>query len=83
MKFEYAVLTTSLDHFIPMYVHYIGDVYTTYYNIMASYSSSVVMGAAVGGFIGGVLVTAAIAGCLAAAVFCRGKKGLTTVTKVT
>ena len=43
--------------------------------------SSVVIGA-VGGFIGGVLVTAAIAGCLAAAVFCRGKRELTTMAKV-
>ena len=49
---------------------------------MASYSSSVVMGAAVGGFIGGVLLTAAIAGCLAAAVFYRGKRELNTMAKV-
>ena len=75
------MLTTSLDPFIPMYIHYIGDVYT-YYNIMASYSSSVVMGAAVGGFIGGVLLTAAIASCLATAVFYRGKRERTTMAKV-
>ena len=44
-------------------------------------SSSVVMAAAVGGFIGGVMVTATIVGCLAAAVFYRGKRELTTMAK--
>ena len=44
-------------------------------------SSSVAMAATVGGFIGGIQVTATIVGCLAAAVFYRSKRGLTTMAK--
>ena len=39
--------------------------------------SVVVVGAAIGGFIVGVLFTAATAGCLATAVFCRAKRIMT------
>ena len=38
-------------------------------------------GAAVGGFIGGVLLTAAIAGVVAVAVFCRVKRELTAMSR--
>ena len=39
------------------------------------------VGGASGGFIGGVLLTAAIAGCVAAAVFYRDKRKLKTKTE--
>ena len=38
-----------------------------------SFHVGVVVGAAIGGFVGGVLLTAAIGGCLACAVFCRSR----------
>ena len=74
------MLTTSLPSFSSVAIHYItADVYT--YKFIASDSSSVAVGAAIGGFIGGVLLTATIAGCLATAVFYRGKREQTTVAK--
>ena len=39
------------------------------------------VGAAVGGFIGGVLLTGAIAGVVAVAVFCRVKRELTAMSR--
>ena len=39
------------------------------------------VGTAVGGFVGGVLLTAAIAGVVAVAVFCRVKRELTTMSR--
>ena len=39
----------------------------------SSFHVGVVVGAAIGGFVGGILLTAAIGGCLACAVFCRSR----------
>ena len=55
--------------------------HTYNYTYVAGGCFSTGVGAAVGGFIGGVLLTGAIAGVVAVAVFCRVKRELTVMSR--
>ena len=55
--------------------------HTYNYTYVAGGCFSTGVGAAVGGFIGGVLLTGAIAGVVAVAVFCRVKRELTAMSR--
>ena len=70
----YILLSTSHPHIAC-------GCYSTGVGAAISDSSSVAVGAAAaGGFIGGVLLTAAIGGVVAVALFCRVKRELTAAT---